>query len=375
MTQGAGFSSITAWAREGVQSDHGTPIVCGSGDQIPLVTESLAADLEKEPDNTIRNQAGAGAADVTGRGVQGSVEIDAVYRGIESILASACGFCSYSASPETVAAGVYKHAIELAGNLHAEPWAAGDGVLAGSGLLAGDQKVRRGTLCIDKSVSIWEYASAMVQAMTIKGDSKGVRISLDLVPYGLDRASAVNTSSAAWDIPGADWLSALFQDMELWIADYSTGAALSQADAIGVNTFEIKLDNKLAIERDSLSGLYIAEPRRTGKRVVTGSFTIPRYEADDFLDDLNSQTAKMAMLRFSGAEIGSTGYDHTLWIWLPTIKFDQSKAPISGPGMMPLVCTFTAELPTGLAAGFPSQATQEMLIQIQNDLSTNPMIS
>lgn len=375
MTQGAGFSSKTAWKREALQSDHGAPSACGAGDQAPLISEALNPDLTKEPDNAIRSKAGAGAADVTGRGVQGSIEIEAVYRGIESILATALGFCNYAASPATIAAGVYKHTIELAENLHAESWEAGDGVLAGSGLLAGDKKIRRGTLCIDKTVSIWEHASAMIQTLTINGDSKGIRISLELIPYGLDRASAVNVSSAAWDIPGTDWLSILFQDLVLWIGDYSTVSALDSGDAIGINALEIKLENKLKVERDSLSGLYIAEPKRDGKRVVTGSFTIPRYEHDNFLDDLDAQTAKMAMLKFTGSQIGVTGYYRTCWIWLPTLKFDKGDATIKGPSLVPLTCTFSAELPAGAAAGFPIQATKEMLIQIQNDLSTNPMIS
>jgi hypothetical protein len=316
-----------------------------------------------------------GGSDIISKGVSGSIEIEAVYRGIESILAAALGICNYSASPATLAAGVYKHTFELAENLHGESWAAGDGVLAGSGLLAGDMKVRRGSLCIDKTVSIWEHISTMIQAITIKGDSKGLRITLEMIPYKLDRASAVNTASTTWDIPGTDWLSILFQDMVLWIADYSADTALDSGDAIGINAFEIKLQNNMKVERDSLSGLYIAEPRRDGKRQVTGSFTIPRYESDAFLADMDDQTAKMAMLKFTGSQIGSTGYYRTFWTWLPTLKFDKVDAPISGPGLIPVSHTFTAELPAAAPAGFPTEATKELLMQLQNDLSTNPMIS
>jgi len=374
MTIGAGFSSKTAWKKEAAQSAYGTPAACGAGDQIPLITESLAREIAKEPDNTIRHKAGLGGSDITGKGVSGSVELEAVYRGIEAILAAATGHCNYTASPATIAAGVYKHTFELAENLNGEGWLAGDGVLAGSGLLAGDKKVRRGSLCIDKSVSLWEYASAMIQAITIKGDAKSVRITLDLAPYNLDRASAVNATSAAWDIPGADWLSILFPDLALWIGDYSTSVALSSGNAIGVNAFEIKLQNNIKVERDSLSGLYIAEPRREGKRLVTGSFSIPRYESDTFLGNLDAQTRKMALLKFTGSQIGATGYYRTCWIWLSTLRFDKIDAPLSGPGMIAVTHTFTAEMPPGAAAGFPAEATREMVIQLQNDYATNPLI-
>jgi hypothetical protein len=374
MTTGAGFSSKFAWAKEGDQSDYGTPIECGANDQIPVLTEGVAQDVQKELDNVIRNKAGYGGSDVIGRLLGGDVSIEAVYRGLESIICSALGFCNYSASPELIAAGVYKHTFEPANNLHTQHWLAGDGILAGSGYLAGDQKVRRGTLVVDKRVSLWEYISTMVQTMTIKGNSKGVTIDCTMLPYNLDRASAVNTTSASWSIPNDDWESILFQDMVLWINDYSAITALDSDDAIGISEFEIKIENNLGQVQDSQSGLYIAEPRRTAKRRVTGSFTFPRYENDDFLDDLSDQSELMAMMRFTGSEIGATGEYHMFWIWLPTIKFDTVDAPVSGPGLIPVTHTFTAEIPDAAPAGFPTQATQEIIIQVQNDNSVNPLV-
>ncbi|MFH1616661.1 MAG: phage tail tube protein [Planctomycetota bacterium] len=374
MTTGAGYKSKTAWRKEAAQGAYGTPIECGANHQVPLVSESLAREIEKELDNVIRHKAGYGGSDLLGKLVAGGISIEAVYRGIESIICSALGFSNYSASPETIAAGVYKHTFELAEHLHTESWAAGDGILAGSGYLAGDNKIRRGTLCADKTISIWEYISAMINSITIKGNSKGISIELGLVPYNLDRASAVNTSSAAWTIPNSDWESILFQDMVLWIDDYSAGTALTDADAVGISEFEIKLENNLKVEKDSLSGLYIAEPRREGKRLLTGSFTFPRYESDTFLAHLDDQTAQMAMLRFVGSQIGATGYYNTLWIWLPTLKFDKVAAPLNGPGMLTVTHEFTCELPAAVPSGFPTQAEKELLIQIQNDLDTNPLI-
>ncbi|MDA3835212.1 MAG: hypothetical protein PF495_17645, partial [Spirochaetales bacterium] len=270
MPQAAGYKSKTAWRKEDKQGVYGNPIECGANHQSPLISESLTREIEKELDNVIRYKAGHGASDILGKLVAGSITLEAVYRGLESIVCSALGFTNYTASPATIAAGVYKHTFELAENLHTESWSAGDGILAGSGYLAGDNKVRRGTLCTDKTISIWEYISSMINSITIKGDSKGVRVELDLIPYNLDRASAVNTSSAAWSIPNSDWESILFQDSVLLIDDYSASIALTDADAVGISEFEIKLENNLKIEKDSLSGLYIAEPKREAKRLVTG---------------------------------------------------------------------------------------------------------
>lgn len=374
MSIAAGFKSKSVWKKEPGQGDYGTPVACGADDQVPLITESLGREIEKELDNVIRNRAGYGSSDVLGKSVAGGVTMEAVYRGLESVLTCALGFADYTQSPSTIATGVYKHSIELAENLHTESWAAGDGILAGSGYLAGDNKCRRGTLCVDKTVSIWEYASCMIDALTIAGDANGVKIELDMVPHDLDRSSDVNTSSASWTIPNDDFESVLFQDLELWIDDYSSGTALSSIDAVGVSEFQIRLENNLLVQRDSLSGLYIAEPRRNGKRKVTGSFTFPRYASDAFFNHLDDQVAQMAMIRLTGPEIGDTGHHRTMWIWLPSLKFDTIAAPLAGSGLLTVTHAFTCELPAAVPAGFPSQAQKEMLVQIQSDLSTNPLI-
>ncbi len=374
MAVGAGYKSKAAWRKEDKQGAYGSSIECGSGNQIPFIAESLTREIEKELDNIIRNKAGHGASVVLGKLVSGGITVEAVYRGIESIICSALGFSNYTDSPAAIATGVYKHTFELAENLHTESWAAGDGILAGSGYLAGDTKVRRGTLCVDKTISIWEYISTMINTITLKGDSKGVRIELDMVPYDLDRNSVVNSSTAAWSIPNADWQPVLFQDLTLWINDYSNWVALSDSDVVGISEFEIKLENNLKIEKDSLSGFHIAEPKRDSKRLVTGSFTFPRYQNDIFLDSLDAQTAHKAMLKFTGKQISATGFFNTMWVWLPTLKFDTVTAPVGGPGMLTVTHAFTCEIPDQTPVGFPYQAQKELLIQMQNDLDVNPLI-
>ena len=371
MAEGAGYKSLTAFRKEGTQVAYATPVECGAGHQMPVLPPvGLERSIAKQLDNAIRHHAGIGDSSVLLKSVGGTCEFDLPYRGLEYLLYCAMGFCD-GAGPETVDTGVYKHTIELAENLHTEPIAAGDGIIAGDGWLAGDNKVRRGTLCIEKTISIWEYISCMVQAMTIKGNAKRVSVEFEMISYNLDLASAVNTSSSAWSIPNTDWDWMLFQDMVLWIDDYSDSVALTSADAVGVSEFQIKLENNLKVTQDSQSGLYIAEPRRDGKRLVTGSFTFPRYENDTFLGKLDAQTAMMAMMRFIGPQIGATGYYHTFWVWLPTFRFDAVDAPVDNPGLLPVTHTFTAEIPAAVPSGFPATAETELLLQIQNDLDAN----
>lgn len=372
MPTGAGHSTLAAWAREGKTSGYGEVATCGGGQQLPMLSEDIQVAVEKVYDEAARNQAGMGESDVVGKLVSGALGLRCCYRGLESVFASALGLCKYD-SPATVAAGVYKHDFIPDEDLAREGWAAGDGVLAGDGLLAGDQKVRAATVCIDKSVSVWENASAMVNGLTIKGDSKGVFLDLDLQARDQLRGTADNPDSSTWSIVDDDFLAVLFGDLAIWVGDFSTVTSLDAGNAIGISGFEVKLDNKLKIEQDSRSGIYIAEPVRDGRRQVTGSMRLPRYENDDFLDAVAAGTPLMAMLKFTGSAIGETGYNRTLWIWLPRFTLDQAPAPTSGPGLTSMQLNFTAELPSQAPAGFPANATKELLIQLQNDYASNPL--
>lgn len=372
MPVGAGHKSKTVFRKEGNDVAYGTPVACGAGHQIPIIPPiGLSRDIVKEPDNAIRSQAGVGSSSVLSKFARGPIETQMVYRGLEHLLICATGF---SHTPETVATGVYKHALELAEILESRTLTVGDGVLFGEGFCVGDLLTRRGTICIDKTVSLWEYMSCMVQNITFRFSAKKTSVEFDLVPYNLDRSSSVNTSSSTWSIPNDDWDPVLFQDMVFWLGDYSTETPLSSSNAIGVSSFELKLQNNLAVKQDSQSGLYIAEPRREKKRVVTGSFNIVRHEDETWFDKLDSQTNLMAMLRFIGPQIGETGHYHYFWLWLPNIKFDSDSAPVEGAGMLKPSHQFSAELPASVPSGFPAAAQKELLIQMQNDLATNLMV-
>lgn len=372
MTTAAGFSTLAAWAREDKQSAYGVVATCGAEQQLPMISEAIEYKIDKAYDEAVRNQAGMGESEITGKQAAGPLSLRGCYRGLESVLASALGLCKYD-SPATIAAGVYKHDFIPDEDLARAGWAAGDGVLAGGGLLAGDKKVRAATVCVDKTVSVWENASVMVQTMTLKGTSKGVFIDLDVQARDQLRATADNPDSSTWSIVDDDFLPVLFGDLTLWVGSFSTSVALDSSNAIGVSEIEIKLDNKLKIEQTSTSGLFFAEPARDGLRQVSGSFKLPRYENDDFLDALDAAAPLMAMLKFTGSAIGVTGHNRTLWIWLPRFTLDQAPAPTSGPGLVTMQLNFTAELPSQAPAGMPTNATKELLIQLQNDYATNPL--
>jgi len=81
------------------------------------------------------------------------------------------------------------------------------------------------------------------------------------------------------------------------------------------------------------------------------------------------------MMRFTGSEIGATGYYNTLWVWLPSLIFDKVDAPLQNAGLISVTHEFTGYTAlTSAPAGFPTQATKELLVQLQNDYDVNPLI-
>lgn len=372
MPEGAGYKAKAAFQMGAPQSAYGTVAAAGAGDLVPLVSEGIERTVDLVADNAVRGRAGISGRDVTKQGGAGTLTLDGVYRGLDALFACALGLCPGD-SPELVAAGVYRHTFVPDEDLAAQCWTAGDGLTAGTGIAAGDKKVRRGTLVLDKGVSLWEWASVMAQSMTLRVSAQGVQVEVEAAPRALDLASAVNTDSSGWTV-GEDPRPLMLTDAVLWVDGYSAATALSSADAVGFSAFELRLANNLAVAQDSQSGLYVAEPRRNGKRQVTGSITLPRYEADTFLGDHADQATLMAMLRFTGGEIGATGYERTLWVWLPSFTLDNVSAQVSGPGLLPVELTFTAQLPAAAPAGFPAWATKELLIQTQHGGGTNPLV-
>jgi len=359
-----------AFRKEGLQNSYGAGAVvaCGAGHQLPIRSANLPKEISREYNDDKDGKGGVKNSYTIRKHTQGSVSLDLTYQGLEHLLSCAMGFSNASA---TVAAGVYKHDIQLSRNLFTDWLRSGDGALAGDGWLAGDKLVRRGTLCLDKNISpIWEYQSCLVNEMRISVNFSSVALTLGLIAYDLDLNSLINTSSTSWTIPTTEWIKLLFSHMTVWIDDYSASVALSSDDAIGVTSFEMLLNNRLVVEQDSQSGVLIQEPRRETPREVTGTFALPRYISDTLLDKFQAGTTQMMMVKFTGPAI-TGGYYYTFWLWFPSIDLRVVDVTVDSDDIMPVTCEFTAKKPAAIPAGFPSTADDELLIQLQNGVSSN----
>jgi hypothetical protein len=259
------------------------------------------------------------------------------------------------------------HTFECSNNLNKELWTDVYATYATTGIQAAtDDIIRFATLGILKfSTTPWIWRAVMVNSITFRfAAGEGMTVSVELIPFNLDRASATNgaASAADWDF---DHSSAVFEPNErivfsdidhFRIDDFSTSVSLSSADDQGISAFEMTINNNLkGDDMDAVSGKFRVEPTRSAHREITGSITLPRYNADTFFEWEAADDKLMAHLQATGSTI--TANARKFEIFINSLKLEAGQASISGAGVTQQTFNFRALAPTGQASGFPTHTT------------------
>lgn len=442
MALGQGATSKAAFKIE--NSAWGTSTDCGAGDQIHIISESISHAIEQAQAVHKDGNVGAKSLYPIAKKYSGDLLVEAHYAGLESLIACAFGMSHQNYSPVNTSTDAYEHYFEPSSDMSSRLFNAYE-MTTPSGTI-----YRKGTLCLEKDVSVWELGSAMINAMNIEAGPERVTFSFTVAGQRIQFDTATNSASTSWSLPGnteqITWDDLTFRikardsftitsandnfiidegggDVTLDIADGTyTGYGLAQAiavaanasgslsgqyemeydenrrrfsiyttnaqtfsvsgatmdmgstvgitvdtttavrsesdfnavpdayaafdsgDQVGINKFTMALENALDIEsQDSESSLFIIEPERNGFRRVTGTIEIPRYKNDTFMDACNGFTTYMAHIKFTGSAIDSETYE--LNIYLPSIKFTNIDAPITGPELIKQTLAFEAEVP------------------------------
>ncbi len=209
MAVSKGHKARGAFLKETNTSYGGAVIACGSEDKIPLLSESVAGVKIIAADNQLEGSGGRKSGEHIGNRFAGSVGLDGVYRGLEHFLLFALGFSHADNSPIDVNgdATVYSHLFEIDDNLEIEAFKLHErNPATGS-------KIRNGTLCFDKQVSIFEFLSTRVNSITITADSGlgKMTVACDVNAKSRDLASATNTDASTWTL--SDSSKILFQNL------------------------------------------------------------------------------------------------------------------------------------------------------------------
>lgn len=415
MPTARGYAARFGWQREAITYTPTWPAASAAAVTalLPLLSEDLRELPEKAPTVTARTGLGPEAVEVLSRRVGGPIQMRAQYTGQEAFLCAALGYMAKRVAgmsgrgrgptvsrgpgrrpgtarreggagflmgsgrgvfslPEPLAPGVYRHLYEIEPHLAAEPWTSADGFHAGE-LSAGQHKIRRGTVAIDKQVSVWELKSTMIQRLTLDARMQAVTWSADLLGYGIARSGTVNTSGSLAALPTLSADNVLFTDLVCQVGAYSATTPLSSA--IGLIQCTMELDNHLTASPGPRVASFIEEPEREASPGVTGELVLARYQADTLLATVDANSPLMMAWHWTGPEIGSTGYTARLSLYFPSLVFLEGQAGFAGPGMPTLTLPFQALVPAARPAGFPVSAhTGPLMIEVISPVSSHPLL-
>ena len=333
MSIGQGFAGIIGVVKEGSWGAVGEVTKA-----LPFVKEDYVRDVEKHIDEVLRGTAGRGQALAGNKRFHGTIPLDLTYEDCDLLIAMALG----AAGSPGANGDLYDNTYSLAEDI-----------------------TYSFTAAILKAVSVWEYCGNKVNTMKISGSAnKPLAIEFGVAAKDIDLSSATNTAVivAALDTEDAA-AKIMFSDLEFKIAAQAT--ALAGETEKGISDFELSLDNKLKIDQFDNRALTILEPVRDGFREIKLSFTVPRYEADTYVDWYEADTPLHAWLKFTS---GNYLFD----IHIPRLKIDNVQAPIEGPGLIgqKVACTCYRD-PDSDSATFT--LTDELEIDVTNGRSASPL--
>lgn len=275
---------------------------------------------------------------------------------------------------------IFQHVYECSKSMHSEAHAD----IYNDQYVPYDYINRFGVVGIDKGVSVWEWQGAMVNKLKVKLDSSGLQITAELFVFWRDlRTTSRNSSASGWNYSPVSVIfnRINFADTSFMLKAHEN-ADPDSGDAVGITSLEFELDNKLdgGLHTTS-SGLYIAEPMRTGKRTVTGSFTVPRYVADTYLNNFTAGDLLMAELACTGPNVisgGSNALDYVkLRFLFRSMKIKVADVPVSDAGAIGQKYDFQAlQPPSQSGDDWPAPSTgadnSELMIITRNEYPFNP---
>jgi hypothetical protein len=292
-----------------------------------------------------------------------------------------------SSSDTGIMSNEFMHVFELANSMYDQLWTELYASYPTGGVgTASDKILRRGSLGVLKSSTEkpWVWRSCMVNSMSVAGSAgSGVTIDFELAPFDLDRASGTNdyASTGSWDFNASATDSQekiMFADVDHFRLGAYSGTELTSSHNIGVSDFSISINNNLLVDtQNASSGLYAVQPTRNGSREVTGSFTVPRYDADTLVDFVKNNTELMADIKFSGSTMDNDA--RSFRIYINSLRMTKASVPVGGAGVLTQAFDFQAFVPTS-NTGYPNAPAtgmdagdQEVTIVMENRYPFNPL--
>ena len=194
--------------------------------------------------------------------------VEGWYRGLGYLLAATMGMENKTSSPANPDTGVYKHFIDLSPDLSTR---------ARSEFEAEDPDnhstiKRRGTLGIEKSVSIWELASLMFDSVSMQSNPQRTTFTFNGAAYSLGFDTAANASSSNWAVP-PNGSQLLFSDMTVYLTARDHFYIYSSTNNLILNESS---NVTLTLSDGTYTGYELAQEianKATNNATLTGTYT------------------------------------------------------------------------------------------------------
>jgi len=382
MAETTGIGIRAGWQREALVSTQTWPAAAAAAltALLPVLDVQPNDGETKSSVRTVQSGLGPTSWDVLSLLPTAGVPIQARYQGLEALWACALGHMAKrigaTVLPETLAAGVYRHLYELDARLStAESWASGDGFLCGTEVQCGQRKVRRGTLAVDFQVSVWEWLSSMIQAMTFQAEPGGVTLTVELVAHSLSRSSSMNTAATMLKLLPETAPRVLFTDLDFRVAPYSAGTPLGSGDTVTCTTWVLRLENNLVGTPGPATGTAPVEYERERPPQVTITFVSPRHVSDTWQTRWGANTILMADAKFTSEKEVAAGQPYKLNFYLPSCVVTNANLGVQGARLPADTVQLMGVVPSAAAAGMPTMShNTPCAVEVVSGVSPHPLL-
>lgn len=337
----------------------------GAGHAVPYIDTTLGGKNKSEPDDSIEGQAFPDTPVLTEIGANGDINMVCRYLGLDRWWYWAFGYEDAGSSPQSLGAGYYSHLYEMdLHERHVTPYRTAEQTAGDYNAL--DRKVRLMQIGRKLATNDYLYQSCACEGFSLQSKAGDfLRASFKTLAYKELRGSY---NSAAWTFPAGVAGSALdIPHHHLTVQLGPPGALVT----LGCSDISMSLTYPLRKDKDTVSGLYLEEPKLEGTVEPKASLTLSTHATDTYQaysEDWSTALCMKWVWTFGSYQFG---------LYFPDVRVEN--AEITGDGVAKNIVPLSIRKEPNIAAPVFT-FTGHTLIQgsmiyawVKNTNSTNEM--
>ena len=268
---GQGITSKAAFKIE--NTAWGTSTDCGAGDQIHFISESVSHAIEQGMAVHLDGNVEAKSLYPVAKKYGGDLLIEAHYAGMEPLIAAAMGISHQDLSPVDVSTAGELHYFELSEDMSMRTF------LPTEMTTPSGTAYRKGTLCFEKDTSVWEIASAMINAISFDASPERVTFSFTVAGKTISFDSATNPNSSSWTLP-SNTEQITWEDMTVYLKARDEFTITSANDIFVINEGGSG-DRQIDVADGTYTGEGLAQAIAAGANAIAAISGVYKMEYDE----------------------------------------------------------------------------------------------